>query len=50
MLEGDRDIAVQAVRERYLVIAPTTRGFGETRTEQGKNRGQPKFLPGSTGA
>ncbi|MBE0686129.1 MAG: acetylxylan esterase [Anaerolineaceae bacterium] len=36
MLEGDRDIAVQAVREGYLVIAPTTRGFGETRTEQGK--------------
>ncbi len=36
MLEGERDIAVQAVREGYLVIAPTTRGFGETRTEQGK--------------
>lgn len=36
MLEGDRDIAVQAVREGYLVIAPTTRGFGETRTEQDK--------------
>jgi hypothetical protein len=36
MLEGDRDIALQAVREGYLVIAPTTRGFGETRTEQGK--------------
>ena len=32
MLEGERDIAVQAVREGYLVIAPTTRGFGETRT------------------
>lgn len=36
MLEGDRDIAVQAVREGYLVIAPTTRGFGETRTEHDK--------------
>lgn len=36
MLDGERDIAVQAVREGYLVIAPTTRGFGETRTEQGK--------------
>lgn len=36
MLEGDRDIAVQAVREGYLVIAPTTRGFGETRTEADK--------------
>jgi pimeloyl-ACP methyl ester carboxylesterase len=34
MLEGERDIAVQAVREGYLVIAPTTRGFGDTRTEQ----------------
>lgn len=36
MLEGDRNIAVQAVREGYLVIAPTARGFGETRTEQDK--------------
>ena len=32
--EGERDIAVQAVREGYLVIAPTARGFGETRTPQ----------------
>jgi dienelactone hydrolase len=32
--EGERDIAVQAVREGYLVIAPTARGFGETRTQQ----------------
>jgi poly(3-hydroxybutyrate) depolymerase len=40
MLEGDRDIAVQAVREGYLVIAPTTRGFGKTRTEQGKAEDQ----------
>jgi len=30
--EGERDIAVQAVREGYLAIAPTARGFGETRT------------------
>ncbi len=30
--EGDRDIAVQAVREGYVAIAPTTRAFGETRT------------------
>ncbi len=29
--EGERDIAVQAVREGYVVIAPTARGFGETR-------------------
>ena len=30
--DGERDIAVQAVNEGYLVIAPTTRAFGETRT------------------
>jgi len=38
--EGQRDIAVQAVREGYIAIAPTARGFGETMTkpdiEQGK--------------
>jgi dienelactone hydrolase len=34
MAEGERDIAVQAVREGYLVIAPTTRGFGDTRTAE----------------
>jgi len=28
--EGERDIAVQAVHEGYIVIAPTARGFGET--------------------
>ena len=32
--EGERDIAVQAVREGYLAIAPTTRAFGQTRTEE----------------
>ncbi|UCH36740.1 MAG: acetylxylan esterase [Armatimonadota bacterium] len=32
--EGQRDIAVQAVREGYVTIAPTTRGFGETRTNR----------------
>lgn len=31
---GERDIAVQAVAEGYLAIAPTTRAFGETRTAQ----------------
>jgi len=36
--EGDRDIACQAVREGYLVIAPTTRAFGETRTEEDKQK------------
>jgi hypothetical protein len=33
MEEGARDVAVQAAREGYLAIAPTTRAFGETRTE-----------------
>jgi ribosomal protein S18 acetylase RimI-like enzyme/dienelactone hydrolase len=33
---GERDIAVQAVEEGYLVIAPTTRAFGETRTAPDK--------------
>ena len=32
MYGGDRDIAVQAVKEGYIAIAPTTRAFGETRT------------------
>jgi len=31
--DGDRDIAVQAVREGYLVISPTVRGFGDTRNK-----------------
>ena len=35
--EGQRDIACQAVRQGYLVIAPTTRGFGETRTKIDKD-------------
>lgn len=34
MMEGDRDIAVQAVQEGYLVISPTVRGFGDTRTQE----------------
>lgn len=32
--QGQRDIAVQAVRQGYIAIAPTARGFGETRTDQ----------------
>ncbi len=37
MLEGERDIARQAaVEEGYIAIAPTTRAFGETRTESDK--------------
>jgi len=34
IIDGERDIAVQAVREGYIVIAPTARGFGETRTAE----------------
>ena len=34
MSEGERDIAVQAVNEGYFAIAPTTRAFGETRTNE----------------
>jgi poly(3-hydroxybutyrate) depolymerase len=37
MVAGERDIAVQAALEGYLAIAPTTRAFGETRTEQDKD-------------
>ena len=37
MLEGERDIARQAVvEEGYIAIAPTTRAFGETRTDVDK--------------
>lgn len=32
----DRNVAVQSVKEGYLTIAPTTRAFGETRTEYDK--------------
>ena len=38
--EGERDIAVQAVRQGYIALAPTTRAFGETRTE--KDRAEDK--------
>ena len=34
--EGERDVAIQAVKEGYIAIAPTTRGFGETRNAKGK--------------
>lgn len=33
---GERDIAVQAVEQGYMAIAPTTRAFGETRTAKDK--------------
>lgn len=32
--EGERDVAVQAVKQGYLAIAPTARAFGETRTQK----------------
>lgn len=31
-LEGERDIALQAVREGYIAIAPQARAFGDTRS------------------
>ena len=31
---GERNVAVQAVKEGYFAIAPTTRGFGATRTPE----------------
>ncbi len=34
MIDGERDIAIQAVKQGYIAIAPTTRGFGETRTNE----------------
>ena len=38
MIEGERDIARQAAAEEgYIAIAPTTRAFGETRTDADKN-------------
>ena len=36
--EGDRGIAVQAVQEGYIALAPTTRAFGETRTPEAKEK------------
>ena len=36
--EGERDIAVQAVEAGYLVIAPTTRAFGDTRAPADKEK------------
>lgn len=36
-----RDVAVQAVNLGYIVIAPTTRAFGETRTEKDKRDSLP---------
>ena len=39
MIEGERDIARQAVvEEGYIAIAPTTRAFGETRTDTDKQK------------
>lgn len=40
MTEGDRDIAVQAVREGYLAILPTARGFGETIRPEDRDQGK----------
>ena len=40
VVSGQRDIAVQAAREGYVAIAPTTRAFGETRTEKDRAEGR----------
>jgi len=40
IVQGERDIAVQAVKEGYIVIAPTARAFGETKFESEYNRGK----------
>ncbi|MCY3713534.1 MAG: hypothetical protein OXH02_09615 [Gemmatimonadetes bacterium] len=41
MMEGERDIARQAAAEEgYIVIAPTTRAFGETRTAKAIEAGK----------
>lgn len=40
MVEGERDIAVQAVREGYIAVCPTARGFGDTRTPEDKAAGK----------
>jgi len=34
IVEGERDIALQAVREGYIAIAPDVRAFGETRMKK----------------
>lgn len=38
--QGERDIAVQAVREGYLCIHPTARGFGETIRSEDRKKGK----------
>lgn len=38
--EGERDIAVQAVKEGYLAIAPTARAFGETAADKERSEGK----------
>lgn len=40
VLGGERDIALQAVREGYIAIAPTSRAFGDTRTEEDMKEGK----------
>ncbi len=38
--EGDRDITVQAVREGYIAVLPTARGFGETTRPEDRKTGR----------
>lgn len=40
VLGGERDIALQSIREGYITIAPTARAFGDTRTENDIKEGK----------
>ncbi len=38
---GERNVAVQAVQNGFIAIAPTSRGFGKTRTSEDKAKDVP---------
>ena len=37
--EGERNVAMQAVQHGFIAIAPTARGFGDTRSDKDKEEG-----------
>ena len=39
-IDGERDIAIQAINEGYVVIAPETRAFGSTGPPEDKDSGK----------
>ncbi len=39
--QNEKDVAVQAVKNGFIAIAPTARGFGDTRTPEDKEKGLP---------